>query len=254
MQLFFLQRGFTFIHGAAVSKDANGICICAPPRTGKTNLFLAMVMGKNKYRILSDEISIINKQGEVFPYPRSMSLQWHNIKLFPALINIITDSWLDRQKIKLRLSLPNRYSVTGVPESIIFKIMNKLFRHGDKAYNIHLADLGTIGHAAKITKFLFLSRMNKGNRVIISSIDNPDLLAIKLAANIAMEGVGYIRDIYLKSLLVFPDKRNDVIENSMEYQIKIIISALRNAQCYQVDVPEGIAFKEVLKEYGRLVA
>lgn len=252
MQVFFLQRGFTFIHGAAVSKRDRGICICAFPRTGKTNTFLSLILGKEKYEILSDELSIISRNGVVFPYPRSISVEWHNIRLFPSLIDTLAKGFIAKERIKFQVGLPHRYKVAGLPIPMYERIINRVFRHWDKAYTLDLSKIGRIGHPTRITKVLFLSRVSNSNKVTIQNIDELDSLTTKLSANISFERIGIHID-YLIYLFAFPDKRNNIIENSIEYQKRIINCAFKNVQCYEVCLPYNVPFKKSFAEYKSLI-
>ncbi|MBA7697217.1 hypothetical protein ES703_105877 [subsurface metagenome] len=253
MQLFFLQKGFTFIHGAAVSKGGRGICICAFPRTGKTNTFLSLMLGQEKYEILSEELSIINQNGMVFPYPHSTSVDCHQLRLFPSLIDLLANGYIAKQKIKFQVWLPNRYRVAGLPTPMYNRIINIVFRHLDKAYTLDLSKIGRIGHPTKIIKFLLLSRISNSSKVTIQNIGDLNSLAMKISANVSAERAGIIQRDYLTYLFAFPDKRNTVIENSLDYQRRIIIDALQNVKCYQINLPEGIPFKKLFAEFQSLI-
>ena len=132
------------------------------------------------------------------------------------------------------------------------RIFNLVLRHLDRGYTLYLSKIGRIGHPTKIIKFLLLSRISNSNKVTIQNIGDLNSLAMKISANVSSERAGIIQQDYLTYLFAFPDKRNTVIENSLDYQRSIIIDALQNVKCYQINLPEGIPFKKLFAEFQSL--
>ncbi len=74
---------YAFIHGAAVEKDGVGYMMPADSRSGKTTLTMALLSAG--YRFLSDEFAILDQNGMLVPFPRSMSVRHGTLSLFPEL-------------------------------------------------------------------------------------------------------------------------------------------------------------------------
>lgn len=77
------SSGYAFIHGAAVEKDGVGYMMPADSRSGKTTLTMAFLSAG--YRFLSDEFAVLDSDGMIAPFPRSMSVRPDTLRLFPNL-------------------------------------------------------------------------------------------------------------------------------------------------------------------------
>ncbi len=69
MDIKLLNKGYTFMHGACLSKKGNGILICAFPNTGKTLTTLQSLKKEYGFSYLSDDITIVDNKGYAYCYP-----------------------------------------------------------------------------------------------------------------------------------------------------------------------------------------
>ncbi|GAF76893.1 unnamed protein product, partial [marine sediment metagenome] len=247
MQLFFLRRGFSFIHASTVSKE-NGYCFCAFPRTGKTNTVLALM--QEGYDFMSDDLSIINKEGMVFPYPCPISVKPHNLNALPSLYDKIEGSDFKKKRISLQewvvshLAPYYKYARHIIPASWVSSLVD----NKEKVYDIKLAG---IGQPSKISK-LFLLIREHDSKVKIKRIRNMEQLSTRLSASLLFEHVWSLQNYFIY-LFAFPDKRCGLLENSQNLQKEIILGALSKTQCYQINIPENVPFNKSFAEYRDLI-
>jgi len=69
MDIKLLSEGYTFIHGACLSKEGKGFLLCAFPDTGKTLTTLLSLKKEHNFSYLSDDITIIDNKGYAYCYP-----------------------------------------------------------------------------------------------------------------------------------------------------------------------------------------
>ncbi len=72
-----------FIHGGTVERNGAGYMMPAETKKGKTTLTLALV--REGYGFMSDEFAVLDRQGILHPYPRSLSVRGDTLRLFPEL-------------------------------------------------------------------------------------------------------------------------------------------------------------------------
>ncbi len=76
-------RGLTTIHAAAVA-TAGGILVLAGA-SGQGKSTLALGLAHRGFGLLSDELAIVDRDGTVLPYPRSVHVRPATLDLIPAL-------------------------------------------------------------------------------------------------------------------------------------------------------------------------
>lgn len=64
---------YLMIHGAVIEKDGRAALLPAPPGAGKSTLCAALV--HRGWRLLSDELTLIRRDGRAVPLPRPVSLK-----------------------------------------------------------------------------------------------------------------------------------------------------------------------------------
>ena len=69
MDIKLLNEGYTFVHGACLSKKGKGVLICAFPNTGKTLTALLGLKKEHGFSYLSDDIIIVDEKGYAYCYP-----------------------------------------------------------------------------------------------------------------------------------------------------------------------------------------
>lgn len=84
IQLSLLKIDATLIHGAAVSKNGQAILFPSWGGVGKTAI-LNVFVKKHGYKVLGDDLFILNKEGIVLPFPKAMVLYPYHRNLFPEI-------------------------------------------------------------------------------------------------------------------------------------------------------------------------
>jgi len=69
MDIKLLNKGYTFLHGACLSKQGKGVLLCAFPNTGKTLTALLSLKKEHDFSYLSDDITIVDDRGYAYCYP-----------------------------------------------------------------------------------------------------------------------------------------------------------------------------------------
>jgi hypothetical protein len=77
------QRGLTFLHASSVAEGGRAFVLSGWGGTGKTNTLLALLEEGATY--LGDDLSVIDREGHVHPFPRSVSVFDYNLAAFPRL-------------------------------------------------------------------------------------------------------------------------------------------------------------------------
>ncbi len=76
-------RGFTTIHAAAVASPGGIVVLAGASGQGKSTLALGLAY--RGFGLLSDELAIVDRDGTVLPYPRSVHVRPATLDLIPAL-------------------------------------------------------------------------------------------------------------------------------------------------------------------------
>lgn len=241
-----LGKGFTFLHASAVSKDDKALMFCAWPHTGKTNTVLSLIL--RNYSFLADESSLISRKGYVYPYPRPISAFYYNLEEFPELIDVISKSLIDKQKIRLRTffaKMQNRMA-RGHSRKFILNAINyglNRISQPSKGSKIDPNDLTDIGNISKIEKLFLLQTDTVSSEVHVEEIENMKGLSTALSASWIWEREIFTTH-YLAYLFAFPERNNQALENSLKLHSEIIRDALKNTECFKVIIPQKLPFKK----------
>ena len=100
IQLILEEEGKTFIHGAGVAVNGEGILISAFGGIGKT-CFIANAIKKSGVKLLGDDLIMVDKDGYCYSYPRPFCLYEYHKKLFPQ--------FFENKKIHYETFSPDRY-------------------------------------------------------------------------------------------------------------------------------------------------
>lgn len=86
-----LKNGLAFIHASSFCRKGKAVLMAAWAHTGKTSTLLSNVMNGAEY--LGDDLSVIDKDGYVRPFPVPINLFYYNFKQIPAIKNQLTLSF-----------------------------------------------------------------------------------------------------------------------------------------------------------------
>jgi glycosyltransferase involved in cell wall biosynthesis len=78
LRWMFAERGYALVHAACVEKDGAAFFITAQTDTGKTTTMLK-ILDKSDFRFVSDDLTLINGEGQVLPYPKPLTISAHTL-------------------------------------------------------------------------------------------------------------------------------------------------------------------------------
>jgi len=78
LRWMFAERGYALVHAACLEKDGAAFFITAQTDTGKTTTMLK-VLDKTDFRFVSDDLTLINAEGHVLPYPKPLTISAHTL-------------------------------------------------------------------------------------------------------------------------------------------------------------------------------
>lgn len=88
LKLFLNRHGLTFIHSSAVELDDQRIALGGWGGTGKTNTLLRLIESGAIY--LSDDLTVVDENGGLYPFPRSVNVYHYNLEGVPSLAQKMT--------------------------------------------------------------------------------------------------------------------------------------------------------------------
>jgi dolichol-phosphate mannosyltransferase len=78
LRFWLVSRGFVLLHCAAIDAERGAIIMSAQTDTGKTSTVLRLLMQRS-WAFISDDMAILNPQGEILSYPKPMTLSSHTM-------------------------------------------------------------------------------------------------------------------------------------------------------------------------------
>jgi dolichol-phosphate mannosyltransferase len=77
----FVRKGYALMHGACIAVDGEALFITARTDTGKTTTILQLIREHtSKFQFLSDDMTILTKEGKVLNYPKPLTISLHTLK------------------------------------------------------------------------------------------------------------------------------------------------------------------------------
>lgn len=239
-----LEKGFTFIHASAVSKGDNALTFAAWKQTGKTSAILSLL--PHNYSYLSNDWSLISKEGLIYPYPTPIRVYGDNLESFPDLINIVSKNPIDKWKIQAQVFIYKVLRGLGLNWSrnlILRGLHLAISAISYRTLKIESGRFGSVGNVSSMEKLFFLVKNPQATEVKVEEIENDERLSMRLAVNLLLERESFTQHS-LAYLFAFPESEDYVVSNSLKLQKKIIHSALEGVQCFRVMIPGKIPFRE----------
>lgn len=98
LHLFLLRNGLALVHGAAFARSGRGILLSSWGGTGKTTTVLWMAM-RGGYAVLSDDWSLVSREGVLLRYPKRIRVYGYNLKEYPELSKISGPLFMHRYRV-----------------------------------------------------------------------------------------------------------------------------------------------------------
>lgn len=170
LQLLLLRQRKSFIHGAGVEINGQGIVFPAYGGTGKTILISELRKLPN-CKIFGDDYVIVEGNSRMFSYPSDFSIYPYHVTIFPELQGSIYSSYLYRRRIfswyylckKVINFIWKRLSSSGIP------LLPGWTADYVKVPAVNLIGEDKIVGETKLTTAVFLQRYN-GTEIKIEEI------------------------------------------------------------------------------------
>jgi hypothetical protein len=89
---------YLLVHAAAASWRGRGLMFPAPADSGKTTLIAGLIRGGLRY--LTDEAALIDQDGTLHPYPKTLSLRPPSMEVIPELQESLPPEFAWRSRLK----------------------------------------------------------------------------------------------------------------------------------------------------------
>jgi len=77
-QGWMLRQGYTFLHAASISVGGRGVVLTGWGGTGKTSATSSLIRRSDDIEFLSDDLSIVSDEGDLYPYYKSSVIYAYN--------------------------------------------------------------------------------------------------------------------------------------------------------------------------------
>ncbi|WP_435348901.1 hypothetical protein [Haloarchaeobius sp. HRN-SO-5] len=114
-QWWMLSNGVSFLHSAAISVDGQGVVLTGWGGSGKTSATSSLIRQSGDVKFLSDDLTFVTDEGELYPYYKSSVIYAHNTAGEGVPEDIILDGFGDRLQWYLR---KRQYGDKGVRRRI----------------------------------------------------------------------------------------------------------------------------------------
>jgi len=223
-----LQNNCSFIHSACFSVKNNSFLLVAFPDTGKSSTIISMIKQQNNAEYLSDDLTIIDKDGHTYCYPIPITLSSRVIKM---IIN--KEAGLKRLfKFKF-YSFLQRHLLTSY-------ISLKLFRFPPKEYVWDIIKNVKIAKKAKISAVCLLEYGKDGVEEV-----NSDYMFKKINLT-NMEIVQHLNTNPIITTYSYFNSQTDLFKYLKLYQ-EITESFLNKAESFIVRSKKGM-WHETIRE------
>ena len=81
---YLAAHGYALLHGACIASGSDGIIITAKTDTGKTTTILQLLETRPDLTFLSDDFTLIDRQGRLLAYPKPLTISSHTVRAVSA--------------------------------------------------------------------------------------------------------------------------------------------------------------------------
>lgn len=223
-----LEKGVATLHSSGVCDGKRAFLLTACKGVGKTSTILNLVNEGGTY--MSDDFTLLSKDGIVYSYPTTIHLFAYNLKTFPQ--EVIPN--MDRTKTKMY--------------DLIYKLS---LGYGSLPVDVNVERVwGKIGDQSPLSAVILLTKTNKKKEDLeVKKITGSEVASRTIPINI-LEAFNFY-DYMLAYSYVFPDSNIATHWKRLEEMLKKI---LKNIPCYLVEIPKEYTLdsfetiKHILKE------
>ena len=162
LRWMFVRKGYALMHGATLAKDGKAVFITAQTDTGKTTTILHTLRENlGQMQFLSDDMTIVAKDGRVLNYPKPLTISLHTLRAVKAAPLTV----LERMFLQVQSRLHSRggrkaalwLSSSSMPAATLNAIVQKIIP--PPKYMVHrLIPKVTYVKEAKLSHILLIER------------------------------------------------------------------------------------------------
>ena len=162
LRWMFVRKGYALMHGACLAKDGKAVFVTAQTDTGKTTTILHTLRENlGQMQFLSDDMTIVAKDGRVLNYPKPLTISLHTLRAVKAAPLTV----LERLFLQVQSRLHSRggrkaamwLSSSAMPAATLNAIVQKIIP--PPKYMVHrLIPKVTYVNEAKLSHILLIER------------------------------------------------------------------------------------------------
>jgi len=235
LQLLLLRQGKSFIHGAGVEINGQGIVFPAYGGTGKTILISELRKLQN-CKFFGDDYVIVDQNSQMYAYPSDFSIYPYHLTTFSELKSSEFSRFLFKRKIfnlyylckKVINFIWRRLSSTGTP------LLSGWNADYVKVPAVKLIGKHNIGQKTRLTTAVFLSRYN-GNEIREEemSLDQLTKLTDGILWQESQHALSYLMSLASCGLVSISDITNT--------QYKILKNCFAPLKLFRIFIPKGLS-------------
>lgn len=103
LRWMFVRKGAALVHAACFSQNGKASLLTAGTDTGKTTTIL-QVLSRNPWSFLSDDMTILTRDGKVFSYPKPLTISRHTLRA----VDTARLTWRERLGLQIQSRLHSR--------------------------------------------------------------------------------------------------------------------------------------------------
>jgi len=253
------KLNMAFLHASAVSYHGKGLLFTGWGGIGKTSIMLHFIEEGAKF--LSNDWSIIDKNGKIYAFPYCILLTRYNLVEFPNLYRRFKMHpqlmrYMIERKIMTNMSKIGSYFPSKLVKDMALRLYI-LSKKIDESFALELPcqeilKESQIDYLVPIhTTFLLLASNKKTFEVYETTeveIANRVWPYVKLELSKSLDPIAYVMEA------AFPeDKWNDIISHVWKEGKKVIIDALSKRPCYAVCIPKVKSKRFYLKAFKEII-
>ncbi len=225
-----------FLHCGSVEKNGEAILFPAEGGVGKTTMATYLI--QKGYGYLSDDWLIVGSDGKAYPFFKTLHIYDYNLKKDKKMAKRI----LGRGKFYYYSFLISLLDL--IPKIVPHRFIRMAAERFKPIFSIDVSKLheeAKLGKISKIKKIYWLKKDKKARKAYLVKSDYKKV-AGKMPYITALETNHFYKN-YLE--WVYSNQQVKEIENKIEFDRKILESAFKNAEVYELFVPDKINPHEV---------
>ena len=234
-----LKNNATFIHSAGVAKDGQAFVFPSWGGVGKT-ASVAKLIRENNYKLLGDDLVILDKEGNVFAFPKKFVLYAYHKKLFE-------ENMKDKKLIKGGLSNLVSHLIPAI-KSILRHfpfVMAWARRHNPQSKRVTPYEIfgeNSIEKKAKLEGFTWLERIE------IEKTKNVEIDSYKLASRALMITLHELYDTRFQEFVLALCADNFEFKYVFDESIKFIEKVIKEKTINQLFIPQNYPIENVAQD------